>query len=185
MDIGTIISKGKELVGLSWKTIILCLGAVCGWLIVGGCIEKVAPLQFLDLSLRWLELPNIDVVSIEKYILNRAAAFQILAIILALMVAVFAYFENMVGDLLTGTYGAVANIRLLLIIILDISWLFWLCFVVLTIEMWILAYMKIGDDNYKILGVFVFSILLISTLLYPLLLLARILFPSPNSAGNK
>lgn len=178
MGVSSIISKAKELFGLSWSSAINCFGAVCGWIVMGHMLTGSNPFVFLDDALHWLDFTNTDVFIVESYIQNHAALFSPLAVLLLVMVGFFAWSENSPTNLLEGTYGAVFWIGILLAIVLGWHWIFITIVIVsMTIEMWIHSYLHTDDSEYKLLGAFVFAGLLVFTALYPVLLLARIMFP--------
>lgn len=178
MDVPSIISKAKELFGLSWNSVINCLGAVCGWIVVGHILTKKDPFSFLNNVLHWLDFSNADVSMVESYIQNHSAIFSPLAFLLLAMVGLCSWSEESPTGLLEGTYGAVSWIGILLAIVLG-----WhrstiiIAISLLTIEMWLHSYLHTDDSDYKWVGAFVFVALLIFTALYPVLLLARIMFP--------
>lgn len=178
MDVSSIISKAKELSGLSWSSAINCFGAVCGWIVIGHVLTRSNPFVFLDSALHWLDFTNTDVFIVESYIQNHAALFSPLTFLLFVLVGFFAWSGNSPANIFEGTYGAVSWIGILLAIVLGWHWIsIAIVIVLMTIEMWIHSYLHTHDSEYKLSGAFVFVVLLLFAAFYPVLLIARIMFP--------
>lgn len=178
MTIEEAASKVKELLGLSWRSVVICFGSICSWIILGGILTNRRAFVFLNDSLQWLGITDFNATVIEQYLQQHMPLFMPLSFILFAMVAFFSWGEETPSGLLRGTYGAVSLIAFLLLIALNAHPLICpIIFGFLMIEMWVSTVVHMNDSDWKVLGSVVFIGLLVVTSLYPLVLLARFLFP--------
>lgn len=89
MAIEELASRVKEKLGLSWKSIVICCGSICSWILLGGNHNPPQAFIFLNISLQWLGINDWNATIIEQYIQQHMTLFISLAMILFTMVAFF------------------------------------------------------------------------------------------------
>lgn len=183
-------------VGLTWNTLLRLFYALCGWLVIGTSSLIVTPIGstpigVLRKSLDWLAVPSLFTFDMERWCCSHLVLLNLLGFIV-IAVSVFSSFEVGRSNGWNGVFTSIEAPAFLLGLLLWLQSGFagWFIIVIFLIA-WVINAFGLGivtdfrgrfrhvvipSDDRLFYDLFVWPATMLAALLYPILVIIRLLF---------